>query len=81
MLKGFISSRQSRGCSVQHRGGAAVASPAISDGFWFRMARAVREPCEDDAQSMGVPTTRRLQGILRRLLPGLVGSMRLEEES
>ncbi|MQM01530.1 hypothetical protein Taro_034288, partial [Colocasia esculenta] len=50
------------------------ASPVISGGFRLRMARAAREPRKDDARSMGVPSTRRLWGVLRCLLPGRVGS-------
>ncbi|MQM03532.1 hypothetical protein Taro_036312 [Colocasia esculenta] len=51
--------RQTRGCSVWHRGGAVVASPVISDGFRLRMARTVREPREDGVRSVGVPSMRR----------------------
>ncbi|MQL94474.1 hypothetical protein Taro_027125, partial [Colocasia esculenta] len=79
--KSFVSARQSRGCSVRRRGGAVVASPAIFDGFRLRMARAAREPREDDARSVGMPSTRRLWGVLRCLLSGLASSVRLEEES
>ncbi|MQM22511.1 hypothetical protein Taro_055564, partial [Colocasia esculenta] len=60
---------ESRGGSVRRKGGVDVASPAISNGFWLRMARAAREPCEDDARSVGVPSMRRLWGVLRHLLP------------
>ncbi|MQM16852.1 hypothetical protein Taro_049813 [Colocasia esculenta] len=45
------------------------ASPMISGGFRLRMARAAWEPREDDARSVGVPSARRLWGVLRRLLP------------
>ncbi|MQM13163.1 hypothetical protein Taro_046085 [Colocasia esculenta] len=38
-----------------------VVAPSmeVSDGFWFRMARAAWEPREDDARSVGVPSARR----------------------
>ncbi|MQM11243.1 hypothetical protein Taro_044148 [Colocasia esculenta] len=70
--KSFVLARQTKGGSVRRRGGAVVASPAISDGFWFRMDCAVWEPREDDARSVGVPLARRLWGVLWRLLPVLV---------
>ncbi|MQM15438.1 hypothetical protein Taro_048382, partial [Colocasia esculenta] len=61
--------RQSRGCSVRCRGGAAAASLEISNGFQLRMAHAAREPRKDDARSMGVPSARRLWGVVWRILP------------
>ncbi|MQM08805.1 hypothetical protein Taro_041667 [Colocasia esculenta] len=67
-VKSFVLARQSRGCFVRRRGGAVVASPVISGGFRLRMARAAREPREDNARSMGVLSARRLWGDLRRLL-------------
>ncbi|MQM03704.1 hypothetical protein Taro_036493 [Colocasia esculenta] len=66
--KSFVSARQSREGSVRRRGGVVVASPVIFGGFRLRMARAAREPREDDARSVGVPSARRLWGVLRRLL-------------
>ncbi|MQL80382.1 hypothetical protein Taro_012817, partial [Colocasia esculenta] len=35
------------------------------------MAHAAREPCKDDARSVGMPSARRLWGVLRHLLPVL----------
>ncbi|MQM11843.1 hypothetical protein Taro_044754 [Colocasia esculenta] len=58
-VKSFVLARQRRGGSVRRRGGAAVASPV---DFWrFRLptVRAAREPREDDARNMGVPSARR----------------------
>ncbi|MQM18826.1 hypothetical protein Taro_051823 [Colocasia esculenta] len=58
-VKSFVLARQSRGGSVRRRGRVAVASPAISDGFWLPVVRAAREPCEDDTRIVGVPSVRR----------------------
>ncbi|MQM00049.1 hypothetical protein Taro_032779, partial [Colocasia esculenta] len=59
-VKSFVSAIQSRGCSVRRRGGCC----GVPDGGFFRRSRlpavrAAREPREDDARSVGVPSARR----------------------
>ncbi|MQL90919.1 hypothetical protein Taro_023521 [Colocasia esculenta] len=57
-FKCIVSVRQSRGGSVRRRGGAVVASPVDFRRFQLSEVRAVWEPCEDDARSVGVPSAK-----------------------
>ncbi|MQM20063.1 hypothetical protein Taro_053077, partial [Colocasia esculenta] len=61
--------------------GEVAVAPSMEVSGVGEVARAVREPREDGVRSVGVPSTRRLWGVLRRLLPGLADSVRLEEKS